>query len=183
MYDGTAWKETTGTTRVITRQTMLDVGVVPDALERAIRLRGITAAELARQTGISKSAISMILSNQQTNTTAINVAKLARALNVTADFLMGLSAGPTSNATLLGDLPLELAQMAKQLPSRRQHDLIAMARTYLDMQEPDNLDEFMKQVFELVERYGGKAHHDQLLDLLMRYNPRGLLGSGDKEVE
>jgi transcriptional regulator with XRE-family HTH domain len=174
MYDATAMRGTPSrrTTKQTTRQTTMtptpEVGIVAERLTRAMKMRNVNATELSKETGISKAALSLLMSNQQTNTTAVNVIKLARALAVSTDYLMGLSDSDEPTPLLLGDLPLELARMAKQLPSRRQRDLLAMARTYLEMHNERDLDALMSDLLDLVAEYAGVESRDRLIDFLER---------------
>jgi transcriptional regulator with XRE-family HTH domain len=152
------------------------VGVIADRLVYAMRLRNINASDLSKETGISKATLSLLISNQQTNTTAINVVKLARALAISTDYLMGLSDEAAPHRWDFGDLPLELARMAKTLSNRRQRDLMAMARAYLAMQEARDDEALMSDLLDLVEEYAGIEVRDRLIDFLE--NERGDEGNG-----
>jgi transcriptional regulator with XRE-family HTH domain len=107
-------------------------GIVPSALIFAMRLRNINAAELARETGISKAMLSLLLADKQTNTTAVNVSKLARTLRVPTDYLLGLSDDPAPRNLALGEIMMELLREARALSASRQRDLIAIARAFAE---------------------------------------------------
>lgn len=143
-----------------------DLGVSSNRLREALRLRNMTPADLARETGVSNATISLILTGKRSATTAAIVAKMARALSVSSDYLLELSDEAKPTPLMLGDLPLELAQMARRLPGPRQRDLIAMARTYMQMYAQQDLAQFQEDVLDLVEQYGGKEDRDQLVALL-----------------
>jgi transcriptional regulator with XRE-family HTH domain len=149
-------------------QEVKTTGIVPGRIAELLQKRGMTAAELARQTGLSKSAISLIMADKRHATTALNVAAIARVLHVSVDYLLGLTNDPQPSPMMLGDLPLELARMAKQLPSRRQRDLLAMARTYLEMHNERDLDALMSDLLDLVAEYAGVESRDRLIDFLER---------------
>lgn len=118
-----------------------DAGILPDALDRAMKLRKMSAAELARKSGVHKTTISMILSGDRPNTPATIVAKLARALNVSMDFLMGITDDPEPRSLGVGPVLIQLTEVAKVLPDSRQHDLLLIAQTYAD-----NIDETTRRV-------------------------------------
>lgn len=144
----------------------LNPGIVAENLKRAMALRQMSATDLARESGVSKSTISLILSGKNHHTTAIVVARLAWALHVSVDYLVGLSdtMGPTP--LMLGDLLVELTRVARKLSSKRQEDLLLMARTYLDAAEQEATDEEMNQLLNLVREFGGVDSLSKLLDVL-----------------
>ncbi len=75
----------------------------------------MSAAELARASGVDKSTISLILKGDRPNTPAVIVAKLARGLNVSADFLLGITEEAEPKSLQLGEILLELTEVGKNL--------------------------------------------------------------------
>jgi transcriptional regulator with XRE-family HTH domain len=142
------------------------ITVVPERLASLLRRHNMTPSDLARATGVHKSTISLMLSSKRQAVTTTNVAKIANVLAVSVDYLLGLSDTPETSKIKLGELPLELAQMAKLLPGRRQRDLIAMARTFMQMYAEQDLAQFQEDVLDLIEQYGGKEDRDQFVALL-----------------
>lgn len=143
-------------------------GIDPAILKAIMRMRRKTAAQLARDTGISKATISLILSGKRHATSAANTAKLADALGVSVDYLLGLSETPEPTPLMLGDLLLELTQVARKLPPRRQRDLLAIAQTYLDLSQHTQRDrqQLTDEVMDLIAEYEGVVSRDQLIDML-----------------
>jgi transcriptional regulator with XRE-family HTH domain len=148
-----------------------------------MRLRNMTPADLARESGVSKATISLILSDRQTNTTAVNVAKFARALNVSSDYLFGLSNDPEPRKIELGEMMMELTRVARRLPNRKQRDLLTIARAYLENHQDIDEEIMMEVLFEAIRKLGGQASLDRLLHLLNRDDgeARRLLGEDDAE--
>jgi transcriptional regulator with XRE-family HTH domain len=70
-------------------------------LAEAMAARGITQAELARQTGVDRSTISALLQSGTRLPNAQLAADCARALGISADWLLGLSGRPEPIADLL----------------------------------------------------------------------------------
>lgn len=155
-------------------------GIVPSILAETMRQRNISAAALARATGISSATISLILSGKRHATSAVNTSKFAEVLGVSVDYLMGLSETPEPTPLMLGELLVELTQVARKLPPRRQRDLLAIAQTYLEMSKPRDRKQMMDEVLDLIEEYGGSVSRERLLDLLGRPNGGLLDGDGEK---
>jgi transcriptional regulator with XRE-family HTH domain len=70
-------------------------------LAEAMAARGMTQAELARQTGVDRSTISALLQSGTRLPNAQLAADCARALGISADWLLGLSGRPEPIADLL----------------------------------------------------------------------------------
>lgn len=142
--------------------------MIADALKKAMDLREMSAAELARASGVGKSTISLILGGERPNTPAVIVAKLARGLNVSADFLVGITEEAEPKSLQLGEILLELTEVGKKLTSRRQRDLLAMARAYLEHSDHLKADAVLlaSELLDLVKESGGAMSRQQLLDIL-----------------
>lgn len=143
----------------------------------------MSAAELSRASGVDKSTISLILAGARPNTPAIIVARLARGLNVSVDFLVGLTEDAEPKSLQLGEILLELTQVAKQLTNRRQRDLLMTARAYLEASAELQSDPalLMENLLDLIRESGGAASYERLLDLLntdMDNDDDDLLGLG-----
>lgn len=146
----------------------MDNGIIASALNKAMEMRQMSAAELSRASGVDKSTISLILAGARPNTPALIVAKLARGLNVSVDFLVGLTEDAEPKALQLGEILLELTQVAKQLTSRRQRDLLMTARAYLEANQElqSNPDLLMENLLDLIRESGGDASYERLLEML-----------------
>jgi transcriptional regulator with XRE-family HTH domain len=144
------------------------VGIIGGRLAAAIELRKTTQAQLMRASGVDKATISLILKGEREGTSALMVAKLATALWVSVDYLVGLSNNPDPQELMLGDVLIELTQVAQKLTSRRQRDLLMSARGYLAAGESlrGNPDLLMNDMLDLIEEAGGKSSRDELLERL-----------------
>lgn len=144
------------------------VGIIPGALERALKLRGISPAQLARDSGVSKGTISLILSGERPNTPAVIVAKLARALDVSMDYLVGIVEDPEPRSLDIGELLLELTRVARQLSDRRQRDLLLMAQSFLVDTEKRRGDAtlLITDLMGLIQESGGTISMERLIGVL-----------------
>jgi transcriptional regulator with XRE-family HTH domain len=147
--------------------TTKDLGISPAMLEAALRRAKMSPADLARATGVSPSTISLILNGKHKTISAVNLAKIAIELGVSLDYLMELSGEPEPTPLMLGDLLLELTQVARKLSSRRQRDLLLLAQAYLEEhQQGVDRRQLIADLMELIEQEGGERYRDQLIDML-----------------
>ncbi len=72
-----------------------------------------TMAELARHAGISESYVSRFERDMIRNASAVLVKGLARALNVTTDYIMGVEALPQSNVTVDPELVVYMSNLGE----------------------------------------------------------------------
>jgi transcriptional regulator with XRE-family HTH domain len=87
-------------------------------LAEAMAARGMTQAELARQTGVDRSTISALLQSGTRLPNAQLAADCARALGISADWLLGLSGRPEPIADLLA-ASLSLTEAPRALIDER----------------------------------------------------------------
>lgn len=91
-----------------------------ERLRYYMSLRGVTQSQLAEETHLTEAAISRYLSNTR-EPKAIAVAAIARALNVSADDLLGLA--QTSQGSLDDALRL-VARNANEITTEQRKQLI-----------------------------------------------------------
>ena len=96
--------------------------------------RGWTQGELELSSGIRRAHISRLETGQRKNPSATLVARLAKALNISTDYLVGLTDDPTpSREAICG--PDEYSVMADEayrlllrLPEGRRQEILALLR-------------------------------------------------------
>lgn len=108
----------------------IEPGIIANTVEEVMQQRGLSASDLSRATGISRSTLSLLLSGKRSDTTTATAAKISHALGVSVDYLLGLSDKPEPTPLMLGEVLLELVQVARHLPPSRQRDLLLIARAY-----------------------------------------------------
>jgi transcriptional regulator with XRE-family HTH domain len=109
--------------------------IAASTLMEAMRHSNMNASALALAAGVSTSTISLILSGKRRSTTVDIATKLARALNVSVDYLIGSWAEPEPIPLMLGGLLVELTRVARSLPLSRQRDLLLIAQAFADESE------------------------------------------------
>lgn len=164
-----------------------------EALRAAIERRGWTASDLAVRAGVDKSTLSLILAGKRTNSPAVIVARLAVALSVSVDYLMGLTRDPSPRPDDLSQLLVELQGMARLLPEERQRDLVLIARAFHrtpDEESDEDLhsqQRFEQAVLNVLERRYGREQAEDILAILASEFPElgsslGGPGTGDNDV-
>lgn len=134
--------------------TKVDAGIDIEALQWALDQKQWTAAKLSDVTGISRAVFSLLFQGKRTNISATNLSKIAAALEVSTDFLLGLSHDPRPrDGAEMNTAVAGLIAIAKTLPGFRQRDLLMIAQTYRDTVDPTA--EMLEQILDAVEREGG----------------------------
>lgn len=134
-------------------------GVDIEALKWAMNKKGWSAADLSKHAGVSKATLTLLFQGKRPNIGAVNLRKMAQQLGVSTDFLLGLTGDPAPKQTI--DLALaELFETAKTLPEFRQRDLLLMARTYQETDDPTA--EMLEEIFVLMEEIAGPQAREQL---------------------
>lgn len=135
------------------------VGVSVKALKWAMVQKDWNAETLGKESGVNKSTISLLLNGKVPGVSAVFVAKMALALEVSTDFLMGLTSNPEPKPAL--DLVIaEIVVTAKTLSEFRQRDLLLMAKAYQETDDPT--PEMLKRIFEKVEELAGTEIREKL---------------------
>ena len=92
-------------------------------LHELIDAREWSYAELARQSGVSESLLSKYVNGAQSPSSA-TIAKLAQALEVSADYLMGLSDDSVPSKENLPEYALEVLESMRKLNKTRRYELM-----------------------------------------------------------
>jgi transcriptional regulator with XRE-family HTH domain len=118
-----------------------DLGARVKALRRE---RGLSQGKLARIAGLNDTHISRIENNERPGVQAIAVARIARALDTSADYLLGLSNDPTpSSAPPIEIDPVRLRHLQRlvehltQLPLDRRDRVIDAMLLLVDLTQEE----------------------------------------------
>lgn len=146
-----------------------------DNLRAAMERRGWQAADLAAESGVDKSTLSLILSGKRPNNTASLVATLALALGVSVDYLLGLTHDPAPKRADLSRLLVSLMETASALPEARQRDLLRIAQVFTqgDTEQIAGSDGFEDKLLDLLERRFGRARAEEIYFEWARFLPGG----------
>lgn len=139
-----------------------------DRIEAEMRRANLDGKNLARATGISEAAISKLLSGKSPGMSALNVSRIARALRVSVDYLMGLTDDPLPSELTREGILAELLQVSERLTDRRRRDLLMIAQAYLEVSRLLQGDPrmLMAELLDLVNEAGGTNSRKLLIELL-----------------
>lgn len=139
-----------------------------DRLAQMMKIRDLNQGQLEYLSGVGGPMISLLLAGKRPNVSAVIAAKPAKTLNCAVEYLLGMVDERAPKALEINDLLLELTEVAKHLTNRRQRDLPAMARTYLEMAQTQQAtpEQLQGDLFDLIEEALGTRSRDQLIRLL-----------------
>ncbi len=155
-----------------------------DRLNEAMQSQWLNRSTLAERAGVDRSTVSLLLSEQQVRLPSGHVvADLAAALNVTTDWLLGL----TTTTRAPGEILRESLQVAERAPGRNDANIERWLQEAGDAKVrnvPATLPEFMKteavMTLEYAD-YAGKSPQQALAETQARLTISRLPGS-DVEV-
>ncbi len=155
-----------------------------DRLSEAMQAQWLNRSTLAERAGVDRSTVSLLLSEQQTRLPSGHVvADLAAALNVTTDWLLGL----TTTTRAPGEILRESMQVAERKPGRSDANIERWLEDAGDAKVrnvPASLPEFMKteavMTLEYAD-YAGKSPQQALAETQARLTLSRVPGS-DTEV-
>lgn len=155
-----------------------------DRLGEAMQAQWLNRSTLAERAGVDRSTVSLLLSEQQTRLPSGHVvADLAAALNVTTDWLLGL----TTTTRAPGEILRESMQVAERAPGRNDANIERWLEEAGDAKVrnvPASLPEFMKteavMTLEYAD-YAGKSPQQALAETQVRLTLSRVPGS-DTEV-
>ena len=110
---------------------MDDLYIIKDRLNEAMKLRGMTAAELSKKSGLAKSSVSRYLSGENIPR-SIAIGKMAGALNVSPAWMLGY------NVTIDGKDPETIKIDVEVLSENNRVRLLAYYQALLDSQGGDH---------------------------------------------
>lgn len=122
--------------------------VIADRIEELLQRHETikTAADLSRESGVSESAISNILTGRRQTPRSDVVAKIAEAFGTTTNYLHGLTNDPAPNtAPPLPDYAADVLAAMRQLDRARNYELMVIARSFV--QANDSISRITKEEF------------------------------------
>ncbi len=101
-----------------------------DRLDDWMSKREIESSELAEKTGLTYNYIYLIRQGKRPNISAINVVKIAQALEISVEWLTGVSDNPLGVGTKPPQEEIELLLLYRRLSAERQNDLALIAKAF-----------------------------------------------------
>ena len=120
-----------------------------EAINKAIDRRAWTPARLSKESGVSKGMISLLLQGERPNASAVVVAKMAHAMEVSVDYLMGLTDNFAPNVAVEQEVA-ELFSLAQKLSHIKQRELLAIAEAMLKIERSADVEAIYSEMGELL---------------------------------
>jgi transcriptional regulator with XRE-family HTH domain len=138
-------------------------------LNALLDARDWTNAELSRQSGVSESMLTNYAKGTRAPSPA-TIAKLAKALEVSADYLMLLTddSGPPRRDAL-PEYALEVLDSMRKLSNARRYELMIIAKSFVsasDKIEKIAIEDFISIAVDLSDQLSGTGATDQLVKFL-----------------
>ncbi len=130
--------------------------------------KGLDGKTLSEVSGVSEATISKLVNEKIGGTSAVNLGRIANALEVSVDYLLGYTDEPMPPNLSKDTLIIELVQLAQGLTNRRRRDLIDTARAYLESSADlrGNPSRLAADILDLITEAGGAPNRKRLLDYL-----------------
>lgn len=153
-----------------------------EALNSAIDRRGWTPAKLSRDSGVSKGAISLILQGDRPNASAVVIAKLAKSLEVSMDYLMGLTSNFAPNADISKELA-ELLDLAQRLSYIKRKELLAIVGAMVEVEKAANVESIYNEMMALITRLAEIEGGEPALESLISHIDEFLTDSYEHDAD
>lgn len=137
-------------------------------LDDLLDTRSWSYAELARQSGVSESLLSKYVNGTQ-SPSSTTIAKLAQALEVTADYLMGLSDDALPSKEVLPEYALDVLDAMRNMGRTSRYDLMVIAKSFVAAKEEIeavNIEELITQIMELSDKLSSPDETNRIVGLL-----------------
>jgi len=113
----------------------MELKIYTARIQELMESRGLKAGQVAYKSDLAVQEIYHLLKNQRPNATAVTIAKLARGLDTTVDYLLGLSDNPLPrDETIMpsNDVEYRILELFRLLPETLQDVASEMLSVWLD---------------------------------------------------
>lgn len=146
-----------------------DRSIVADRIERLLQIRDISVADLSRESGVSESAISNILSGTRKQPRSDTVQKIARGFGTSPDYLYGHTDDyEPRNAPHLPDYAAEVLESMRLLDKSRNYELLLVAKSFV---AANNAVRQMKiqETIDLILNIGDELGSEEEVNRVIKY--------------
>jgi transcriptional regulator with XRE-family HTH domain len=143
-------------------------GVVVERIQNEMNRRGLKPGQVAEHSGIAYDTLYKLLNTNRPRPSAETVTRLAIAFGCSVEYLMGITDRREPVTLDLDDFSEELLDLSRKLSSRRQRDLLIIARAYLEESKRAASDpsRMMEDLLSLTREYDGQVTLKCLLKLV-----------------
>jgi transcriptional regulator with XRE-family HTH domain len=135
-----------------------------DRIRQEMDEKGWGNGELAAYSGVVYDTVYKTMKDERQGVTALTLAQMAKAFNVSLEYLLGLS---DTRKTVFYDIDAtarQLIELSKGLSENRRLDLLATARMYIS--EDKSREDKIGRMLDSVRLHGGEEEYERLLELL-----------------
>jgi transcriptional regulator with XRE-family HTH domain len=148
-----------------------DRSIVADRIERLLQIRDMSVADLCRESGVSESAISNILSGTRKQPRSDTVQKIARGFATSPDYLYGHTDNyEPRNAPPLPEYAAEVVEFMRQLDRGRNYELLLVARSFVEANskiQQMTRQEIIELLLDISDQIAGEEDTNRVMKMLM----------------
>lgn len=136
-----------------------------DRIRSMMELKRMKQVDLAREAGISPSALSNIMSGRRVDLEAETLRRLAEALQVTVDYLLGTGpkAWSSNNPPIRSPEANQIARMVEDMPDAgRTSSLEVVSKLYEHYRQHKQRDELIDALLDIIESNHGLEFRREL---------------------
>lgn len=146
-----------------------DRSIVADRIERLLQIRDISVADLSRESGVSESAISNILSGTRKQPRSDTVQKIARGLGTSPDYLYGHTDNyEPRDAPPLPDYAAEVLESMRLLDKSRNYELLLVAKSFVSASRTVRQMAIQESI-DLILNIGDELGSEEEVNLVIKY--------------
>lgn len=146
-----------------------DRSIVADRIERLLQIRDMSVADLSRDTGVSESAISNILSGTRKQPRSDTVQKIARGFGTSPDYLYGHTDDyEPRDAPPLPDYASEVLESMRLLDKGRNYELLLVAKSFVAASRTIKQMAIQESI-DLILNVGDELGSEEEVNLVIKY--------------
>lgn len=144
--------------------------LIIDRIEERMRQLDMSAAELSRAAKITEGAISNLLSGKRKQPRTSTLARIAKALETSVDYLTGATDNPfISQGEPLPEYAADVVEKMRKLSRARNYELLTIAQAFVEAEARVSLmmmQDLKDMLLEIGEEMTSKEEVDLLLQTL-----------------
>lgn len=147
--------------------------IVADRIEQLLRVRDMSVADLCRESGVSESAISNILSGVRKQPRSDTVQKIAHGFRTSPDFLYGHTDDyEPRTAPPMPEYAQAVLERMREMDAHGNYIVRLLANSLSENKQQFRYISLMTVINWIIEEYGLSEEGEQLAELLERFERR-----------
>lgn len=147
--------------------------IVADRIEDLLRIRDMSVADLCRESGVSESAVSNILSGLRQQPRSDTVQKIARGFRTSPDYLYGHTEDyEPRDAPPLPEYAQAVLERMRELDAHENYIVRLLANSLSENKQQFRYISLMTVISWIAEEYGLSEEGEELGELLQQFERR-----------